>query len=52
VDDAMEDHRGLYDCCERRDGAGAGELLRRHLDRTESAVREAFTPTGETEAGD
>jgi DNA-binding GntR family transcriptional regulator len=46
VDDAMADHRQLYEYCERRDGVHARELLRRHLDRTESAVREAFTPTG------
>jgi DNA-binding GntR family transcriptional regulator len=49
VGDAMEDHRALYGHCEQRDGAAAGELLRRHLDRTESAVREAFTPVGEPE---
>jgi DNA-binding GntR family transcriptional regulator len=46
VDDAMEDHRELYECCRRRDGAHARDLLRRHLDRTESAVRAAFTPVG------
>jgi DNA-binding GntR family transcriptional regulator len=44
VDDAMADHRRLYEFCERREGAHARDLLRRHLDRTESAVREAFTP--------
>ena len=49
-DDAMADHRQLYEYCVSRDGASAREVLRRHLDRTESAVREAFTPTGETES--
>jgi len=49
VDDAMADHRELYGCCVRRDGAHARDLLRRHLDRTESAVREAFTPAYEPE---
>jgi DNA-binding GntR family transcriptional regulator len=44
VDDAMADHRELYECCERRDGAHARGVLRRHLDRTESAVRRAFPP--------
>ena len=48
VDDAMDDHRALYDYCRRRDGAGARDLLRRHLDRTESAVREAFTPVADS----
>lgn len=43
--DAMRDHRALLDCCGQRDGAGAAELLRRHLDRTELAVRQAFVPT-------
>jgi DNA-binding GntR family transcriptional regulator len=52
VDDAMEDHRELYACCERRDGAHARDLLRRHLDRTEFAVREAFTPAAEPEAAE
>ena len=50
VDDAMRDHRALLDCCEQRDGAGAAELLRRHLDRTELAVRKAFVPTDESES--
>jgi DNA-binding GntR family transcriptional regulator len=49
VGDAMEDHRALYDHCRRRDGAAARDLLRRHLDRTEFAVREAFTPVAEPE---
>ena len=48
VDDAMADHRELLVCCEQRDGASAAELLRRHLDRTELAVREAFTPPATT----
>ena len=52
VDDAMADHRELYEYCVQRDGASARELLRRHLDRTESAVREAFTPTGEPSGTD
>ena len=37
-------HRELLGCCEQRDGSRAAELLRRHLDRTELAVREAFRP--------
>jgi DNA-binding GntR family transcriptional regulator len=40
--DAMADHRELLVCCEHRDGAKAAALLRRHLDRTELAVRRAF----------
>jgi DNA-binding GntR family transcriptional regulator len=40
--DAMADHGKLLVCCERRDGAKAATLLRRHLDRTELAVRRAF----------
>ena len=48
VDDAMRDHRELLACCERREGARAEELLRRHLDRTELAVRQAFLPNGES----
>ena len=51
VDDAMADHRELLSCCEQRAGTRAAELLRRHLDRTELAVREAFTPTDERPAG-
>jgi DNA-binding GntR family transcriptional regulator len=47
VGDAMRDHRELLACCEERDGARAAELLRRHLDRTELAVRQAFVPGGE-----
>ena len=39
LDDAMDDHRDLLACCEERDGARAEALLRRHLDRTELAVR-------------
>lgn len=42
--DAMADHRELLVLCERRDGDGAAELLRHHLDRTELAVRQAFAP--------
>jgi DNA-binding GntR family transcriptional regulator len=42
LDDAMADHRALYECCERRDGRWAEALLRRHLDRTEQAVKQAF----------
>lgn len=44
LDDAMRDHRALLDACERRDGAAAAATLRRHLDRTEVAVRKAFVP--------
>ncbi len=44
VGDAMADHRELVVCCERRDGKQAAEILRRHLDRTELAVRRAFPP--------
>ena len=47
VDDAMRDHRELLAACEKRDAAGAEQLLRHHLDRTELAVREAFVPGGE-----
>ena len=47
VDDAMADHRQLLVHCEQRAGGPAAELLRRHLDRTELAVREAFTPIDE-----
>ena len=50
VDDAMRDHRALFDFCRERDGAGAADLLRRHLDRTELAVRQAFVPTDEPES--
>ncbi len=45
VDDAMRDHRALLTFCEHGDGVGAAELLRRHLDRTELAVRQAFVPS-------
>lgn len=44
VDDAMSDHRQLLACCEKRDGERAARVLRSHLDRTESAVRQAFGP--------
>jgi DNA-binding GntR family transcriptional regulator len=50
VDDAMRDHRALLGYCEQRDGAGAAELLRRHLDRTELTVRQAFVPTDQSES--
>jgi DNA-binding GntR family transcriptional regulator len=50
VDDAMRDHRALVDFCRDRDGAGAADLLRRHLDRTELAVRQAFVPTDKPES--
>jgi DNA-binding GntR family transcriptional regulator len=45
VADAMADHRELLACCEGRDGRRAEALLRRHLDRTELAVRQAFSPS-------
>lgn len=52
VEDAMVDHRELVVCCEQRAGRRAAEILRRHLDRTELAVRQAFAPaeTAENEA--
>lgn len=50
VEDAMRDHRLLCDLCGQRDGAGAAELLGRHLDRTELTVRQAFVPTDEPES--
>ena len=51
VGDAMRDHRELLVCCEERDAAGAEDLLRRHLDRTEFAVRQAFVPDDEPDGG-
>jgi DNA-binding GntR family transcriptional regulator len=51
VDDAMADHRELLVCCEDRAADRAADLLRRHLDRTELAVREAFTPFAVADAG-
>jgi DNA-binding GntR family transcriptional regulator len=48
--EAMADHRELLIYCEERDGARACELLRRHLDRTELAVRRAFTPVDGSDA--
>ena len=51
VGDAMRDHRELLVCCEERDAARAGDLLRRHLDRTEFAVRQAFVPDDEPDGG-
>ena len=50
--DASRDHRELLSCCEERDGARAEAVLRRHLDRTELAVRHAFVPTHEPESED
>jgi DNA-binding GntR family transcriptional regulator len=50
LDDAMDDHRVLLQCSEQRDGGLAAEVLRRHLDRTELAVRQAFTPADEAQA--
>jgi len=44
-DDAMRDHRELLEACEARDDERAEAILRRHLDRTELAVRQAFVPT-------
>jgi DNA-binding GntR family transcriptional regulator len=51
VGDAMRDHRELLVCCEERDAARAEDLLRRHLDRTEFAVRQAFVPDDEPDGG-
>lgn len=50
VDDAMSDHRELLLCCEERDAVRAEEILRRHLDRTEFAVRQAFGSDDQSEA--
>jgi DNA-binding GntR family transcriptional regulator len=47
VDDAMRDHRELLTCCEESDSTRAEQVLRRHLDRTELAVRQAFVPQEE-----
>ncbi len=44
LDDAMRDHRELLAACEVRNDKGAEEILLRHLDRTELAVRTAFVP--------
>jgi DNA-binding GntR family transcriptional regulator len=44
VEEAMVAHRELVACCRRRDGLEAAEILRRHLDRTEQAVRSEFAP--------
>lgn len=44
VDDAMLDHRQLVECCEARDSRRAASILRRHLERSELAVRQAFGP--------
>jgi DNA-binding GntR family transcriptional regulator len=49
VDDAMADHRELLGRCEQRDGRGAAELLRRHLDLTERTVRQALSSDVATE---
>ena len=51
VEDAMVDHRALVVCCERREGRRAAEILRRHLDRTELAVRRAFPPVASESEG-
>jgi DNA-binding GntR family transcriptional regulator len=51
VDDAMADHRELLAYCDQRAGRRAAELLRRHLDLTELAVRQAFTPVDGADAG-
>ena len=51
VGDAMRDHRELLVCCEERDAVRAEDLLRRHLDRTEFAVRQAFVPDDEPDGG-
>ena len=51
VDDAMADHRELLVCCEERAGVRAADVLRRHLDLTELAVRQAFLPVDGAEAG-
>jgi DNA-binding GntR family transcriptional regulator len=45
IDDAMRDHRELLAACKKRDADRAEKILRRHLDRTELAVRNAFVPT-------
>ena len=50
LDDAMRDHRELLACCVERDAARAEKLLRRHLDRTELAVRQAFVPDSEPDS--
>lgn len=42
LEPAMADHRELVACCEARDGRRAADVLRRHLDRTENAVRQAL----------
>ena len=49
VEDAMVDHRELLACCERRDGDGAAAVLRRHLDRTEAAVRRTLAQSDGTD---
>ena len=51
LDDAMADHRELLVCCEQRAGGRAADVLRRHLDLTELAVRQAFTPVDRADAG-
>ena len=45
IDDAMRDHRELVAACKKCDADRAEKILRRHLDRTELAVRKAFVPT-------
>jgi DNA-binding GntR family transcriptional regulator len=45
IGDAMRDHRELVAACKKHDADRAEKILRRHLDRTELAVRKAFVPT-------
>jgi DNA-binding GntR family transcriptional regulator len=45
IGDAMRDHRDLLAACKKRDADRAEKVLRRHLDRTELAVRKAFVPS-------
>jgi len=45
IGDAMRDHRDLLAACKKRDADRAEKILRRHLDRTELAVRKAFVPS-------
>jgi DNA-binding GntR family transcriptional regulator len=50
IDDAMRDHRELLTACKKRDGDRAEKILRRHLDRTELAIRKAFVPSDASSA--
>jgi len=45
INDAMRDHRELVAACKKRDADRAERILRRHLDRTELAIRKAFVPS-------